>query len=130
MDGVTNSVQRGNLEKDLQEKFWELQKKQSSQKPFSQEFFTGANYYKGIDSEWNKFVDEIDSIHELTLYIHAERGQSISCHAWIFPCKIQIGGGFDKLIFTASTFKNEIVTTTGFVGKADFSCSTFEQIKK
>ncbi len=125
VDGVTNSVQRGNLEKDLQEKFWELQKKQSSQKPFSQEFFTGANYYKGIDSEWNKFVDEIDSIHELTLYIHAERGQSISCHAWIFPCKIQIGGGFDKLIFTASTFKNEIVTTTGFVGKADFSCSTF-----
>jgi len=126
---LNSSNPKKELEEVLQKKFWELQEKQSSKKPFSQELLTGANYYKGIDSEWNEFVSKIDAIQELTLLVDAEHnkknGQKINCHAWVFPCAVQIRGAFNEVIFTSSIFKQNVVTTHGFAGKANFHCAEF-----
>ncbi len=116
------------IEKELRQKFWELQKKQNSQKPFSQEFLTGATYHKGIDSDWNNFVNEVDKGQELTLFISSEDNQNeqkINCHNWTFPFAVEIRGNFNEIAFTSSIFKKGISTTTSFVGRTNFSQSKF-----
>ena len=147
VDGVTNSVQQRELnisdheerakkkvqeklenQEKLRKKFWELQEKQSSKEPFLQEFFTGATYCEGIDSDWNNFVCGVDKSLELTLLIFSEdnkSGQKINCHKWVFPFAVEIRGIFGKIAFTESVFENGLSTTDSFEGGVNFSQSKF-----